>query len=303
MADDTSKPAANVPPKVSLKQTGTVPPVDPANQSMPPKLDLNQALAGQNQAAGAPKKATTRIDMSSAAMIPEEKSKTTRINLGSFGAESSGVPKTIKIQRPSEAATIKLNRSPSTGPAAPAPAAPATPSQVAQGQLKRQTSRISLQEAFSAQAEGQAPAPQPAAAEPPQPAGPKTIRIKRPGDAATPAVEPAAVPAPAEIAAPAPAAPMEAGPPTQRKTIKLKRPGAGPDGDSIHHNVVLPKAAADFAASQAAGPQVDADEPGAAFGVLSLVATLVCAVLIYMLCAQALPSLGLTWPGQVPTIH
>jgi hypothetical protein len=262
--------------------------------SVPPKLDLKQAVASQNQA---PKKATTRIEMASAAMIPEEKSKTTRINLGSFGAEPSGTPKTIKIQRPSEASTIKLNR-PGTSlgtPPVPTPAAP-PPSPA---QSKRQTSRISLQEALTSPADGQATTTL-SPAEPPVPGtGPKTIRIKRPGDAAGPV---ASTP---EAAAPAATEPaLESGPPTQRKTIKLRRPGVGADGEALQSSsVVLPKSAADFAASQAAGPQEDADEPGALFGVLSIAATLVCAVLVYMLCVQALPNLGLTWTGQVPTLH
>ncbi len=284
MADETNKPAANVPPKLNLKQTGAITPVDPASQSVPTKLDLHQTLAGQNVST-MPKKATTRIDMAAAAMIPEEKSKTTRINLGTLGADASLAPKTIKIQRPSEASTIKLNR-PTPSPAAPPPASQ---------QTKRQTSRISLQEAFSAQVEGHAPAPQTApGAEATPPAGPKTIRIKRPGDGVTSLGTTAG-------ADTAESPDSEAGPPTQRKTIKLKRPGGG-DVESGRLAVTLPKAAADFAAAQAAGESTE-DEPGATFGILSLVATLVCAVLIYLLCVQALPSLGLSWPGQVPTIR
>lgn len=257
---------------------------DKPEANIPPKLDLKQAVSASSQ----PKKATTRIDMASAAMIPEEKSKTTRINLGAFTTDT-GAPKTIKIQRPSEAATIKLNR-PGTPPAA-TPAAP-PPSQ---SQAKRQTSRISLQEAFVAPAEGQTAAPAESAA---PSSGPKTIRIKRPNDSGgSQTQENISTPA----AAPSPEPGLEAGPPTQRKTIKLRRPGGG-EGEA-RHSVTLPKSAADFAAAQAAGPVVDTDEPGVLFAVVSLVAVLVCCVMVYMLCAQALPSLGLTWPGQVATLR
>ncbi len=259
---------------------------DKPEANIPPKLDLKQAVSASSQ----PKKATTRIDMASAAMIPEEKSKTTRINLGAFTTDT-GAPKTIKIQRPSEAATIKLNR-PGPAPAA-TPAAPP----LSQAQAKRQTSRISLQEAFVAPAEGQTAAPTDSSA---PSGGPKTIRIKRPGDSGgAPAQE--SIPAPAPSGAPSPEPGLEAGPPTQRKTIKLRRPGGG-EGEA-RHSPTLPKAAADFAAAQAAGPAADTDEPGVIFAVVSLVAVLVCCVMVYMLCAQALPSLGLTWPGQVATLR
>ncbi len=260
---------------------------DKPEANIPPKLDLKQAVTPPPPAQ--PKKATTRIDMAAAAMIPEEKSKTTRINLGAFGPDS-GLPKTIKIQRPSEASTIKLTRPPAAAPAAPqAPTAPP----YTQAQAKRQTSRISLQEAFIAPAEGQAPGAAPAEA--PQPAGPKTIRIKRPGDSGAAAAAEAAA-----AAAPAADTGIESGPPTQRKTIKLRRPGA--EGEAARTAATLPKAAADFAAAQAAG-EVSGDEPGPVFAILSLVAMLVCCVLVYMLAAQALPGLGLTWPGQVPTMR
>ena len=275
---------------------------DTPDAHVPPKLDLQQAVSEQS-----PKKATTRIDMASAAMIPEEKSKTTRINLGAFGAETTGTPKTIKIQRPSEASTIKLNRPPPVGgtPASPLAATPAAPPP-SQAQAKRQTSRISLQEALTTPTEAQAGAGQAQTiAETPAPSGgPKTIRIKRPGDAAgapAPAPEPAAVSAPA--AGGEAAAPGEAGPPTQRKTIKLRRPGAGPEGEAGRASVTLPKAAADFAAAQAAGPKTEADEPGPVFAVLSLAGVLVAAAVVYLICVQALPNLNLTWPGQVPTLH
>jgi hypothetical protein len=261
---------------------------DKPEANIPPKLDLKQAVTPPQ-----PKKATTRIDMAAAAMIPEEKSKTTRINLGAFGPES-GVPKTIKIQRPSEASTIKLNRPPAA-PSAPVPAPAAPP--LSPAQAKRQTSRISLQEAFVAPAEGQAAGAAPTDVQP-APSGPKTIRIKRPGDAAGAPQSPAPAPtsAPAEEQPP-----IEAGPPTQRKTIKLRRPG-GADGDA-RPSVTLPRAAADFAAAQAAGPDTDEDEPGATFSILSLVAVLVCCVMVYMLCVQALPALGLSWTGQVPSLR
>ncbi len=260
--------------------------------SVPPKLDLKQAVAGQDQAT---KKATTRIDMASAAMISEEKSKTTRINLGSFSADASATPKTIKIQRPSEVSTIKLTRPGATLGIPPVTPTPAPPPSSAQA--KRQTSRISLQDALTPMAENQPGASDASTAETVAPSGgPKTIRIKRPGDAAA-SITPEA------ISMPAAEATGDSGPPTQRKTIKLRRPGTGGDGESTHHAAVLPKSAADFAAAQASAPETDADEPGPLFGILSIAATLVCAVLVYLICVQALPALGLTWPGQVPTLH
>jgi hypothetical protein len=272
MADEnenTQKPESNVPPKLDLKQA--------VNQSAPPL-----------------KKSTTRIDMASAAMVPEEKSKTTRINLGAF--TDATAPKTIKIQRPTEAATIKLNRPTPVGGTPPSPLA--TPPAV-QAQTKRQTSRIPLQEAFTAPTEGQADAAQAAQAKAATPtAGPKTIRIKRPGDGAA---------APASMAPP-PAGTQEseaaegAGPLTQRKTIKFRRSGTGAENEAPKSGITLPKSAQDFADAQAAGPQESADEPGLTFALLSLAAVVVAAVLVYVLCVQAFPQLGLSWPGQIPTL-
>jgi hypothetical protein len=114
-----------------------------------------------------------------------------------------------------------------------------------------------------------------------------------------------AVPAAAAAAqvAPASALATEAGPVTQRRTIKLRRPGAGADGEPAHHAMTLPKAAADFAAAQAAGSATDEDEPGTAFAFVSLAAVLVCVVLVYVLAVQAFPNLGLSWTGQVPTLR
>lgn len=263
MADENDKPNGGVPPKLDLTKTG--PQAKPDAQGQPPTTSIPKPVT---------KKQTTRIDFSAAAMVPDEKSKTARISLGPIGLSpaATGGPKTIRIQRPSDMPTIKLQR-PAPPTAQPAPDA------------KTKTSRIPLQEALGSAA---AAAAEPSAAEA---GGPKTIRIKRP-DGDVPA---APVPQPAETKSKTARldVPADAGPPTQRKTIRIKRPDA--EADAL-------KEVAVSRAEAPASAEAESDEPGLVFSLLALAAVLVCGVLVYVLAVQALPGLGLSWPGQVKPI-
>ncbi len=176
---------------------------------------------------------------------------------------------------------------------------------------KRKTSRIPLKEALTADKEPDE------AAEPADPARPKTIKIKRPGNET--ATVRAQKPAPAVRAQAADDSelrktsrldlPPDAADatPTQKKTIRVKRPEVGaaakPAAASHPAQGMLPP--------EPTGP-LRSDEPGAIWAVLALAASLVAAVLIYMLAAQAVgPNISLTalsswtdgpnlaWPGKI----
>lgn len=153
---------------------------------------------------------------------------------------TDNIAKGIEISR-NEAAkkvTSRISVSSATSPIPPvtddtAPAAspislakpPAKPADAAATE-KKVTSRISLESAFATQPE----MPQ---------AQPKTIKLKRPGEAAAPFTPATPAPAPAaETPAPAPlpegmtpitdgGEPAPEEPLTRRKTIKVKRPGGG----------------------------------------------------------------------------
>ena len=94
---------------------------------------------------------------------------------------------------------------------------------------KKMTSRITLESALGTQPDLASPQP-------------KTIRLKRPSEAAAAPVAPAVPPAPASVpegmtpiadAAPAQGADSAEDSPTRRKTIKVKRPGAPASGPKI----------------------------------------------------------------------
>lgn len=158
---------------------------------------------------------------------------------------------------------------------------------------KRKTSRISLEAVLSdSPSEGDE--------------GLKTIRLKKPGEAAT-----------VTAAAAKPAGDGEDSSATQRKTVVMKR---GAESASSRKLTFARPAGAEGAteAAAAGGAAAEPDFAGAApaphvtFGILAIVASLVMAVVIYMLCAQVLgpnssmtqysyspggPNLG--WPGKI----
>lgn len=193
---------------------------------------------------------------------------------------TSTAPGTVKIGGASDAAKKSTTRIELSGSDLAAAA-------------KKQTSRIDLKTVL--QAESAAPAKPAAAA----PGAPKTIRIRRDGMAAPVPV----VPVPEEPGTgiqdqPEPAVirksetsrielPAEVAeqPPTQKKTIRIKRPeGAG--GKPV---VITSGGGATSmvpAALQRAPSRKDEDEPGSLYGALALVAALLLIVVLYVLIGQ-----------------
>jgi hypothetical protein len=122
---------------------------------------------------------------------------------------------------------------------------------------------------------------------------PRTIRIKRPeGASPTTEIPPITPPAPQKVEAarksetaridlpPEAAALEEQPPPTRKKTIKIKRPGAG--GTSTPIVIAKPAAGAPQAEEAATGEP----QPHPAFTWVAVAAILIIAILIYVLAAQ-----------------
>jgi hypothetical protein len=201
--------------------------------------------------AGAPKKATSSLAPVGIPVDPNAAKKmTTRIQMPSptmpIPAVPIEVPKTIKI-RPSGTQPVQNVE--------PAAVVGQTPGQQVAGKSK--TSRIPLEQAMAV--------PQPAAA--PEPAGgtPKTIKLKRPGEMTTIKVSVPQGPAIGGAGgAPAAAAgDADAGSPTQKKTIRVKRPmapaaapsaeGAASEAGGLSAAAISPLAAAPAAPERGTG--------------------------------------------------
>lgn len=223
------------------------------------------------------------------------KRETSKIPLENATAPAVG-PKTIKI------APLSKNQSARTSPIAIDSAE--TPD------LKRQTSRISLEAALGSEDKDETK-------------GPKTIRLKRPSEAPTVRVQKApatdakgdGLNKTSEIEAPQEAADT---PDTQKKTIKVKRPSQrrniksvsvkrSADGDA-------PVTETPMAASvaQPAATATHDDSAHWTFITTAIAAMIVTCVTIYVLCAQVLgPNISLTklaywapdaelaWPGRI----
>jgi len=185
-------------------------------------------------------------------------------------------------------------------------------SKLAMDAAKRKTSRIPLEEALTADKEPDE------AAEPADPARPKTIKIKRPGSET--ATVKAKKPAPADKTATeadnselSKTSRLDIPPdatdatPTQKKTIRVKRP----DGGAAAKPAATPHPAKGVVPPEPMGP-IRSDEPGTVWAILALAASLVMCVLIYVLAAQAVgPNISLTglsswtdgpnlsWPGKI----
>jgi hypothetical protein len=139
--------------------------------------------------------------------------------------------------------------------------------------------------------------PKPGAAAPAAP--PKTVVLKRPDEEAE-----ATKGTTSRITIPEGAA--EPGPTTQRKTIRIKRPGAGaPTGGktlviarpSKPAPMTLPASAREQAEEIAREMEPD-EGPGVLFALLTLAAVLVAAVLVYVLAAQTVAP-SLPFPGRL----
>ena len=285
------------------------------NGAIPPKLDLRKsglpaAAAGVPVGAPAPvKKQTTRIELAAgqSPAEPSARKKTSRIPL----TLNETAPGAAPAAAPGETAkTIRLT------PIAPQPAAAPSQEQApktvvlrdeAGERAKKQTSRIPLEAALTPP-EGGAPS-----AGVPTANVPKTIRIKRPGQPATIKLARPAAPAADTAAPPTPASPtaetiksktaqidvatVAAGEPgaqpTQRKTIKIRRPEGGMR--AAPRSVAVARAEAEAVEHI----QEEVEAPGAVFAIVAGVAVLVVAALLVVLVAQAMPDLGIRLPGQV----
>ncbi len=221
------------------------------------------------------------------------KRKTSKIPLESATATSVG-PKTIKI------APIPKDLSARTSPIAIGSAG--------SPDLKRQTSRISLEAALGSEGENKAE-------------GPKTIRLKRPSEAPTIRVQKAPTAdaeegdlhKTAEIELPQEA---DDTPDTQKKTIKVRRPSQRRSVKSVSVKRSAdgsnPASATPMAASVARPAAANTDSAHWTFITASIAAMIVTCVTIYVLCAQVLgPNISLTklaywapdaelpWPGRI----
>jgi hypothetical protein len=276
-----------------------------ANGAVPPKLDVKKSATpeGAEAAPSAPapgagvpaaKKQTTRVDLS-AAEPAEAKKKTSRIPLET-ALETEGkplqvqtTPKTIRIRRPVVPPSV-------TPPSLQEEATPAA----AEG--KRKTSRIELEAALAVS--GTAEEEKPAVPGP----TPKTIRIKRPSQVGTIKLARPGIPeAPgggeeislksqtSRIDLPT-AAPAEATAPTQRKTIRIRRPESAPSA-RMPRTITIARPEEGVAEGEAVS--VAERDVGVVFTIGAVAAVLVVCALIYVLAAQAVPDLGLAFPGKI----
>lgn len=279
MSDEQKPNQEAIPPKVSLKKTGEIPGAVPAG--IP----------------SAPKKATARIDLPLEIGTAPTVKKTLPLaaSQSAAGVIAGGQTPTVK--------TIRL----ASLPVKPAASVPGTLSSQdaspSAEDAKRQTARIPLQAALGAAGT--------AAPDLTVPSQPKTIRIKRPGQApsvpSTAPIERAAPPsAPAPGLAPAEAAKKKtarvelpdgevpaAAQPTQRKTIKLRR--TEESGQPVPRSVAVARLESQMAERQAAAAQT----LGVLYPILAAAALVVLLVLSYLLAAQAFPGLGWRFPGQI----
>lgn len=263
--DNTGSSSGNVPPKLDLRKSSANVPIP---ETPPP----------------APKKKTTRIEIPLPVAEPvgaEQKRATSRLTLDAM--PTAAPPKTVRIV-PADADAEK-----------------------------KKTSRIPLEAAF-APTEGETITPGS------ETATPKTIRIKRPTQVATvklavpgamaesvavaatppPVVPPMAPPVPEKgqtARIQAPTEPTPEAQPTQRKTIKIRR-AEGPTV-SVPRSPVVARIEAE-AEQQAAQEALDVGAAWNIVGIGSAVAALlVLGLLVYLLLAQAAPSLDLPFPGKI----
>ena len=221
------------------------------------------------------KRKTARVDLA-AAQAPTtatvSKSATTRITLPTMPAATPQgyVPKTIRLTRPG------------VRPVVPSSSGHIVVPPVASDLAKRQTSRIPLEAAMAV------PDGAPGTSD-----VPKTLRLKRPDEEAGSG---SLAPTSSEAAVASEHTPADAPQPTQRKTIRIKRPV----GKNIPLAVPRSMAVARIEAEAAQRVADEADEQvGVLWPILAAAALLVACVLVYALAVQAMPAWGLSFPGQI----
>lgn len=297
----TQTPSAMMPPKPTLSPTPTLSP-KPASAPVAPSAAQPSAPLGMP--AQDNKKETSKIPLASASA----ESPTVRST-----PASGGPVKTIRI-RPKSATTQTQKV------AEPGVLAGATDLSSAE---KKKTSRISLSAALSADQDSTDGAS--------SGSRPKTIRLKRPSEAATVKVTPKSsmtgtatdrqlAPSSAKLSETArldiPPAAQTQSSLTQRKTIRVKRPtqqsGVAQAPSRLTTAASGPAGRPTAGAPMAAAP-VRADEPHVIFPIFAILTLLIVMVGLYLFSAQAFgpnssftqlsyamegPDLG--WPGKLP---
>jgi len=183
-------------------------------------------------------------------------------------------------------------------------------------EAKEKTARISLEDAVAPEEEAAPGKPAPKTIRLKRPGSPSTVRLPRPGGEEEPEETPASdLEAPkhmtSRIVLPEPeaaegsaksatqrieipsSAPTDTGQPTRKKTIRIKRPEA----PSTVRSVTIARTAKETHKTKEISAETD--EPGVLFLLLSIAATIVLAVLVYVLVTQAFPELGLKWANQI----
>lgn len=270
MSDDIKPEAGAIPPRVTIKIPGQ-----------------SGDISGSGDAAG--KKKTARLSLDQVTADPGAVA-------GAHVEGVGGVSKTIRLS-PAQTGQATVTPLPSVGKA--------LAGTFAYDEAKRQTSRIPL-EAVMPGASGTASLPGiPGVAS----TMPKTIKVKRPSlslsadISAIKAETPAAIPVEAPAAGKnqtarvdlAPEAVTEGVPdsqPTQKKTIKIRRADGAESKPGEVRSVSIARAdgtGAGGAVVQAVGQVA---KPHGAYVGLAAVALLVLCFMIYLLAAQAYPSLG-----------
>ncbi len=270
-SDSTGKPADPDAPTLILKK-----PVIEGSKKKTSRINLDAALTSRisdalegNAADGTP--------VSEQAPTPAE----------SAVDDDQGGPKTIRLQRPGAAPSITVVK-------------PAATSQQA---AKSQTSRIPLEKVLKSGSSSGV-------------TGVKTIRLKKPGEEKT-ARASTTEPASAEYQAAKsrtarldiPAEDTSGGdsaPPTQRKTIRIKRADGTTSGAPARTlSLARTKTDGDAQPRTADDPSPvtprppSQRDPGLVFTLATLAAVAVAGVLVYVMATQAFPDAGLVWPGQV----
>lgn len=287
-SDLESSPEA---PKLVIKPGGVA---KPAVRLTPSDAD-EVAESGSSK-----KKETSRIPLEDAVTSP-----------GEGVGKPTQAPKTIRIKPITKKAQVVTD------------AVPSPKSQTAPLDDKRKTSRISLDSVFKADAAEESTESQDTESE-----RPKTIRLKRPSEAATIKIAQRPKPAVAPVAPPSEAKTVlsktsriddEGGlgeeddggiSPTRRKTIRVKRPTEQPGVRSLSIKRSEDEVAEE--ARQFMAPIVVEDQPNAVFPILAIAAILVVCVTVYMFMSQTFgynacltqtsywtdgPNLG--WPGKM----
>lgn len=288
-------------------------------QAKPATTALSGGLSSKNE--------TSKIPLEAARAMTEDELATTApktIRIRPTAAVSAAAPATIRVAKPAG--------QPAPSAASPSPAPPPATAKLAGAASydeKRKTSRISLEAALGGARKAEAPGA-------PEGGAPKTIRLKRPTEAATvKAVGAPGEPVNAKTAEldkvlrktaqlDEEAEAVAAGPsPTRRKTIRVKRPTQRPAVKGGKKVVVSQEAGViagpDGAAAPAMAPAPEtipaaapSDEPGIVFSLGAVAAILVTFLVIYVLACQAfgpnssltklsyaLPELDLAWPGKI----